>query len=132
MIHDQRHGHSYKRTALVENDSQPVHSSGFPSLGPPTLCGEAGPAPEPCGEVTCPTCNDLLCNPEKLTARLEELLEAASQNRTPRTQQDIDSERTARERLIVAIRAITSADATVDGPMVVELARAAKSFFGEE
>ncbi len=38
--------------------AEPIHASGFPGWGPPTLCGEPGPTPHPCGEVTCEKCID--------------------------------------------------------------------------
>jgi len=45
-----------------------MHSRGL-GYGPPTLCGDPGPVPDPAGEITCPTCLDIQASPGKLAAR---------------------------------------------------------------
>ena len=52
----------------------PIHGSGFPGWGPPTLCGQAGLLPEGgCGEVTCDNCVEILVDHEGLAKRAAEL-----------------------------------------------------------
>lgn len=50
-------------------DSGFVHARGFPDWGPPTMCGAPGPVPNPCGEVTCPTCVTIVGDGATLAAR---------------------------------------------------------------
>lgn len=49
------------------------HARGFPSFGPPTMCGEGTPPDEPCYEVTCPGCLAVGESAESLAARIAEL-----------------------------------------------------------
>jgi hypothetical protein len=56
------------------SSESPVHASGFPAWGPPTLCGREGPTPPGgCGEVTCEACFEMLRDPRKLVARVDAL-----------------------------------------------------------
>lgn len=52
-----------------------VHAHGFPSFGPPTMCGEGEPTKEVVSEVTCQKCIAILENGETIAARSAELHE---------------------------------------------------------
>ena len=59
---------------MPANDDEPLaHSRGFPSWGPPTLCGDGEPPRFGCYVVTCPKCLDIIAEPGGLARRAQEL-----------------------------------------------------------